>query len=185
MELEITDKFTGNFRRLDQVDVSEFKAKVLALCDADWDAQAWRQKRFDTHSDTQTIELIFDKDFRHDDPTVHEKFIELDCDTLLEPALQSISDYYTGDGYVVRAILVRLKPQGVIPTHIDTGYSLMNCRRIHIPIHSTERVEFIVGGEPQVMKEGELWEINNAREHSVVNKGDQGRVHLIVDWVPI
>jgi hypothetical protein len=34
------------------------------------------------------------------------------------------------------------------------------------------------------MNEGELWEINNAREHSVINHGDGGRVNLIVDWVP-
>jgi quercetin dioxygenase-like cupin family protein len=60
----------------------------------------------------------------------------------------------------------------------------MNCRRIHMPVVSTDQVEFTVGGESQVMKEGELWEINNAREHSVVNKGDDRRVHLIVDWVP-
>ena len=34
------------------------------------------------------------------------------------------------------------------------------------------------------MSQGELWEINNARPHAVVNKGEEGRVHLIVDWVP-
>jgi hypothetical protein len=180
------DKFTGNFRRLDRVDVSEIKTKVLAVTDDDWEAYNFRQNRpKSAQAETQTIPLIFDEDFRHDDPTVHEKFFEFDCDTLLEPILQAVSDYYTGDGYVVRALLVRLQPQGVIPPHIDTGYSLLNCRRIHIPIHSTERVEFTVGGEQRAMKEGELWEINNAREHSVVNRGDQGRVHLIIDWVPI
>ena len=180
------DKFTGNFRRLDQVDVSEIKTKVLAVTDDDWEVYNFRQNRpKSAQAETQTIPLIYDEDFRHDDPTVHEKFFEFDCDTLLEPILQAVSDYYTGDGYVVRALLVRLQPQGVIPPHIDTGYSLLNCRRIHIPIHSTERVEFTVGGEQRAMKEGELWEINNAREHSVVNRGDQGRVHLIIDWVPI
>jgi hypothetical protein len=180
------DKFTGNFRRLDRVDVSEIKTKVLAVTDDDWEVYNFRQSRAKSaQAETQTIPLIFDEDFRHDDPTVHEKFFEFDCDTLLEPILQAVSDYYTGDGYVVRALLVRLQPQGVIPPHIDTGYSLLNCRRIHIPIHSTERVEFTVGGEQRAMKEGELWEINNAREHSVVNRGDQGRVHLIIDWVPI
>jgi quercetin dioxygenase-like cupin family protein len=60
----------------------------------------------------------------------------------------------------------------------------MNCRRIHIPVISTARVEFTVGGEQRVMNQGELWEVNNAREHSVVNKGDESRVHLILDWVP-
>ncbi len=180
------DKFTGNFRLLNQVDVSEIKMKALALTEDDWEAYDWRQNRpRSAQAETQSIPLIFDEDFRHDDPTVREKFFELDCDTLLEPVLRSISDYYTGDGYVVRALLVCLKPQGVIPPHVDAGYSLLHCRRIHIPIFSTERVEFTVGGEQRAMKEGEVWEINNAREHSVVNRGDQGRVHLIIDWVPI
>ncbi len=179
------DKFTGNFRRLDQVDVSEIKTKVLAFSDDDWAAYGWRQNRpRSAQAETQSIPLIFDEDFRHVDPTVLEKYYELDCDTLLEPVIRSVSDYYTGDGYVVRALLVRLKPRGVIPPHIDTGHSLLNCRRIHIPVLSTEGVEFTVGGERRVMKEGELWEINNAREHSVVNRGDKERVHLIIDWVP-
>jgi hypothetical protein len=178
------DKFAGNFRLLGRVDPSTILEKTRLLTDADWAANEWRQNRFDTHADTQTIELIFDTDFRHEDPTPREKYFELGFDTHLEPLIETISNYYTGDGYVVRAILVRLKERGVIPTHVDTGYTLMNCRRIHMPVVSTDQVEFTVGGESQVMKEGELWEINNAREHSVVNKGDDRRVHLIVDWVP-
>ncbi len=180
------DKFTGNFRQLDQVDVSKIKTKVLAFTDEDWEAYSWRQNRLGSaQAKTQSIPLIFDEDFRHDDPTVLEMFFELDCDTLLEAVFRTISDYYTGDGYVVRAFLTRLMPQGVIPPHVDGGYSLLHSRRIHIPILSSGPIEFTVGGEQRLMKEGELWEINNAREHSVVNRGDQERVHLIIDWVPI
>ena len=164
------DKFPGNFRRLDQVDVSEIKSKVLAFTEEEWDAYDWRQNRpRSAQAETQSIPLIFDEDFRHEGPTLREKYFELDCEAMLEPVIQSLSDYYTGDGYVVRALLVRLKPQGVIPPHIDTGFSLLNCRRVHIPVISTEGVEFTVGGEQRVMKEGELWEINNARERRPVS----------------
>ncbi len=169
---------------LGQVDTSAIREKTQSLTEDDWAANDWRQNRFDAHADTQTIELIFDTDFRHEDPTLREKYFELSFDTLLDPVTETIRDYYTGDGYVVRAILVRLKAQGTIPKHVDTGYTLMNCRRIHMPIVSTDKVEFTVGGEQQVMSQGELWEVNNAREHSVVNKGNDCRVHLIVDWVP-
>lgn len=179
------DKFPGNFRQLDQVDVSGIKAKVLSLTDEDWAAYEFRQNRpGSAQVDTESIPLIFDEDFRHESPTVRDKFIEFDCSTLLEPLLQSISDYYTGEGYVVRALLTRLKPHGVIPPHVDQGYSLLHCRRIHIPLVTTDTVAFTVGGEQRAMKEGEVWEINNAREHSVFNQSDQTRVHLIIDWVP-
>ncbi len=169
---------------LGQVDVSAIRETAETLTEDDWEMNDWRQKKFDAHADTQTVQLIFDADFRHESGTPREKYFELGFESLLEPVIDTIRDYYTGDGYVVRAILVRLKAHGAIPQHIDTGYSLMNCRRIHVPVISTGQVEFTVGGEQRVMSQGELWEVNNAREHSVVNKGDESRVHLIVDWVP-
>lgn len=178
------DKFAGNFRLLDVCDVSAIKEKVAALSEADWEAANWRQERFDAHRDTQTIELIFDQDFRHENPTKRDSYFSLDCDRVLASIEESISDYFTGDGYAARVLLVRLKPRGKIPAHVDTGFSLMNSRRVHIPLTSNDRVIFSVGDETRVMKEGELWEINNARIHSVENSSEKGRVHLIVDWVP-
>jgi hypothetical protein len=63
------DKFAGNFRMLGQVDVSAIKEKTQMLTEEDWAADEWRQKRFDTHADTQTVQLIFDADFRHEAAT--------------------------------------------------------------------------------------------------------------------
>jgi hypothetical protein len=42
----------------------------------------------------------------------------------------------------------------------------------------------MVGGDEIAMKEGEVWEINNMREHAVRNDGETSRIHLIVDWAP-
>jgi hypothetical protein len=30
-----------------------------------------------------------------------------------------------------------------------------------------------------------MWEINNLREHFVEYGGDEGRIHLIMDWAPL
>jgi hypothetical protein len=36
------------------------------------------------------------------------------------------------------------------------------------------------------MKEGEIWEINNnEKEHSVENNGNEDRIHLLIDFLPI
>ena len=32
------------------------------------------------------------------------------------------------------------------------------------------------------MKEGDIWEINNSVTHSVQNKSDKDRIHLIIDY---
>jgi hypothetical protein len=175
--------FDGNFRRLGSFDIPELKKKVLALTEADWNASTWRQERFEVHKDTQTIALIFDMDYRHENPTKHEMYFELDCERLLAPFAKTIADSFTGSGYIVRAILIRLKPGGVIDKHVDAGPSLTTGRRIHVPIVSNDRCVFAVGGDAINMGEGEMWEINNTRIHSVWNAGDEGRVHLVIDWV--
>jgi hypothetical protein len=52
-----------------------------------------------------------------------------------------------------------------------------------VPLITNDRVIFSVGGESIGMKEGDIFEVNNRRIHSVVNDGRVGRVHLILDWV--
>lgn len=177
------DKFDGNFRALGRTDVSALKAKAAALVDSDWNREPWRQERFKIHRYTQTIELIFDQDFRHENPTRRDSYFSLGAEALLAPIENLIRDDSGGSGFSVRALLVNLKAGGRIPPHEDTGYSLMAARRVHVPIISHDQVVFTVGGEARVMKEGELWEVNNARIHSVVNDGQADRVHLIIDWV--
>ena len=53
--------------------------------------------------------------------------------------------------------------------------------RMHIPITTDERVEFVVGGNTLVMKEGEAWCIDFSQPHRVTNDSDRDRVHLIID----
>ena len=49
-------------------------------------------------------------------------------------------------------------------------------------------VEFVVGGKRVDMRPGELWALDTSYEHSVRNRSDQVRVHLVAevvanDWV--
>src|SRR2546422_88016 len=49
-------------------------------------------------------------------------------------------------------------------------------------------VEFVVGGKRVDMRPGELWALDTSYEHSVRNRSNQVRVHLVVevvanDWV--
>jgi len=40
-----------------------------------------------------------------------------------------------------------------------------------------------VGEECKNLKYGELWEINNQRQHGVRNLSYEARIHIIIDWV--
>jgi aspartyl/asparaginyl beta-hydroxylase (cupin superfamily) len=54
--------------------------------------------------------------------------------------------------------------------------------RIHIPITTDERVEYIVGSNRLVMNEGEAWCINFSLPHRITNASDKDRVHLVIDF---
>jgi hypothetical protein len=176
--------FDGNFRLLGTADIAALKAKVMAQTEADWGASTWRQKRFEVHKHTQTLELIFDADQHTNNPTKHEKYFSLGCDTLLGPLIKQIAVRYSEPGFIIRAVIVRLSSKSTINRHVDGGPMFANAHRIHVPIETNDKAVFMVGDETLTMKQGEMWEINNMREHFVENGGDVGRIHLIIDWAP-
>lgn len=165
----------------------------MTFSEEDWAAYGARQKLFEVHSATSTIPLLYDEDFRHANPSAWPHFEPLRND--IEPILTSVRRHYNkslaarrlqernGQAYPARIILTRLNPGGVIPPHIDTGYSLTHSHRIHLPVISSENVEFSVDGVAKQLEAGTLWEINNRREHAVNNRGGAARTHLILDWV--
>ena len=188
--------FDGNFSRLGELgdtDLDAIETLVASLDEAEWNADAFRQRRYEVHRDTQTIGLVFDPDFRHTHPTrlpMLERF-----QGAIRPALETVAEHFEststgkaltgryGLGYFVRATLVRLKAGGEIPEHTDNNFSLTHSHRVHVPVTTNPDVAFTVGGETRVLAAGEIVEINNRRPHRVENAGAADRVHLILDFV--
>jgi hypothetical protein len=78
--------------------------------------------------------------------------------------------------------LLRLSPKSEIKEHTDNETSYEEgFFRLHIPILTNEAVIFKVNGEIIPMKHGECWYANFQLPHSVVNGGDEARVHLVID----
>jgi hypothetical protein len=172
----------GNFHYRGLIDIAALRARVSQQSAADWKEDVSRQNTFAPHRLTQSIPLLYDADFRHGNPTAQPKFTAFEAD--LRPVFEFLADVYGPDGISVRCLLTRLGAGLRIPLHRDNGFSLLYSHRIHVPIASNNSVFFTVGGEEIAMKEGEVWEINNTREHAVRNDGETPRVHLIVDWSP-
>jgi hypothetical protein len=170
----------GNFKYKGVVDIGALRARVYRQSDADWEQNTHRQTTFPPHRLTQTIPLLYDADFRHENPTAQPKFAEFEAD--LRPLFQFLAAAYVPGSTGVRCILTRLAAGCGIPLHRDNGYSLCYSHRIHVPIVSNDFVFFTVGREEIAMKEGEVWEINNTRKHAVRNDGGKPRIHLIIDW---
>ncbi len=185
--------FDGDLRKIGDIGVTRFAQQAAKITDADWTADAFRQKTYEVHKQTQTIRLIMDEDGRHRDPTYHSSYQTYK--ELLEPVEIFIRRQFEqtlkakrlrkkhGRGYFIRMILVKLLADGSIPRHVDQGETLAKSHRMHLPIITNEQNLFSVGDTEVHMKAGELWEINNRREHGVVNGGSEDRIHLIIDYV--
>jgi hypothetical protein len=114
------------------------------------------------------------------DPTV-ETFV--DTEHLVKcRAVKEILDVFECKTETVR--FLRLRPGAAIREHRDYKLSFEDgVARIHIPAKTSQGVEFYLDGHLITMNEGEAWYLNFNLPHSVVNKGDEDRIHLVIDCI--
>jgi hypothetical protein len=80
--------------------------------------------------------------------------------------------------------LMRLRPGSAIRPHGDHDLAPeLGHARLHIPVVTNPDVDFRLNGTRVVMKEGECWYLRLSDTHSVVNRGETDRVHLVIDAV--
>ena len=53
--------------------------------------------------------------------------------------------------------------------------------RFHIPVITNKQVEFFLEGEQMHLQEGECWYMNFNLPHSLHNKSNTDRIHLVID----
>jgi hypothetical protein len=82
-----------------------------------------------------------------------------------------------------RSRLMRLAPGASVLEHTDANYFWRNHLRIHIPIVTDPAVSFRCGEREVHMAAGESWTFDNWRRHSVANRSDTTRIHLVIDTV--
>jgi hypothetical protein len=80
--------------------------------------------------------------------------------------------------------LMRLTPGSVIKEHNDPGLAAEDgMARVHIPITTSEAVEFELNRRRVMMAPGSVWYLRLADPHRVTNRGASDRVHLVIDLV--
>lgn len=82
-----------------------------------------------------------------------------------------------------RSRLMRLAPGASVTKHTDAHYFWRDHLRIHIPIITAPDVAFYCDAQEVHMAAGESWTFNNWLEHSVENRSDEARIHLVIDTV--
>ncbi len=80
-----------------------------------------------------------------------------------------------------RVRFMRLAAGSVIHEHIDSYSPTTDEIRLHVPIITNSKVDFIAEGKRAEMLPGECWFLDVNAPHSVANRGDQDRIHLVID----
>ncbi|MEC9415217.1 MAG: aspartyl/asparaginyl beta-hydroxylase domain-containing protein [Pseudomonadota bacterium] len=172
-------------RELGPVDSNALRDAILSLDKSAWGDNTSRQEEFEVHRATESIVMVFVDLERW--PLI-EVTKEVGWDLLSHSALPLMNDiinkFYPPGGTVIRAMAAKLLSGAKILPHDDRHPSFHFGHRIHIPITTNPRVRFMIDGQPYHFKVGEAYEINNQKQHSVMNKGKEDRITFIFDYIP-
>lgn len=175
----------SRLRELGPVDCSALRTAILAQDEAAWHEQLYRQQEYDVHRQTESIVLVFVNLEVWPDIEIHK---EPGWDRLAAAAVPVmhgiIERHYPPGGTIVRAMAAKLLAGGIIAPHVDTHPSFHRGHRIHVPITTNPRVRFMIDGRPHQLQVGQAYEINNQKNHSVMNKGAEDRITFIFDYFP-
>lgn len=78
--------------------------------------------------------------------------------------------------------LLKLEAGALIKEHRDAELAFEKGEvRIHIPVQTNQNVEFILDQERMNLQEGDCWYMNFNLPHSIHNKSNADRIHLVID----
>jgi len=86
-------------------------------------------------------------------------------------------------GFAKKSVrLLRLQAGSRVREHVDRDLGLAAGElRLHVPVTTNDRLEFVVAGRQLKLREGESWYIDFSQPHRIYNGGETDRVHLIID----
>ncbi len=172
-------------RELGAIDMMALSDAILSQEEAAWHEEEYRQQTYHHHSQTQSIVLLFTDGSKWPETNVHkEPGWDRIADVALPVMQEIIKKHYPTGGEVIRAMAARLSAGGKIKSHCDIHESFHCGHRIHVPITTNPRVWFTIDGRPYQFKIGQAYEINNQKQHSVMNKGAEDRITFIFDYIP-
>ena len=172
-----------NLKLYNHFDTSEINKIVSSFSD-EWLINTSRQDEYYPHKETESY-FIYETDI---DWKFNNKYIvslksnNKILNDLIEPIIKYLEELH--DGKRGQVILIKLAANKSIADHKDSGDYLMSVHRHHIAIQTSPNTKFFVGDEEVNMRLGDCWEINNSREHAVINNSNKDRVHLLIDIMP-
>jgi len=174
-----------SIRELGPVDSAALVDAILAQEEMAWHEEEHRQQAYDVHRQTESIVLVFANLDVWPEIEIHKEPGWERLAHLAIPLMHGIIEkHYPPGGAIIRAMAAKLLAGGKIAPHMDTHPSFHRSHRIHVPITTNPRVRFMIDGRPHRFQVGQAYEINNQKNHSVMNKGVDDRITFIFDYIP-
>jgi quercetin dioxygenase-like cupin family protein len=82
-----------------------------------------------------------------------------------------------------RVLIVTMPAGAELKEHRDEGVYAEHYDRVHVALVTNPRAELVCNGEARHIPAGEAWWFDHRAPHTAHNRGDSGRIHLIVDLV--
>jgi hypothetical protein len=80
-----------------------------------------------------------------------------------------------------RCVITRMKPDTRIDSHVDHGSPVAYYQRFHLALNNAPGANFICGDETFCPQTGDLFILDNSKEHEVVNNSTEDRITMIID----
>lgn len=173
------------FVELGEVNVSAIQQELLGYQE-EWLKDTSRQEFYETHESTFAFEVM-SLPYGHNLEkagvcTIKRKMLLQTAQDELASLISFLEDL--SKGKVVRAEFINMKPNSRVRFHKDRSDLLYVSRRFHVPIKTNDQVFFLSEKEYKNLKQGNLYELNNIKYHSVLNQSSENRIHLIIDVLP-
>lgn len=177
---------TTSVRHLGNVDITALVDAVLVIPEAFWDTENEdKPNKFEALDKTRHIVFRF-VDSTRDWRRSHDRPAWLQWRHLLEPVMAAaVRDYGYAHGEFPRVMFARMAPGGVIKPHIDANPAAKWPHKVHVPLLTNDKVEFLVGSAVHQFPVGAAVEVNNLGPHAVYNGGDSDRIHLIFEYYDV
>lgn len=172
-------------KELGSINIEALSDAILSLDEESWKANSYRQQEYRQHSATKSIVLLFTDGEHWPNITITREIGWQLLSSVACPLMDSIlAEHYPPGGNIIRAMVANLPAGQIIEAHVDKHLSFHAGHRIHIPITTNRRVRFTIDGRPYQFQVGQAYELNNQKNHSVMNRGKEDRLTFIFDYVP-
>lgn len=170
-----------HFARIATLDQAPILAALVALQTPFADG-AWRSAvRHTPHQDSDTLEIIGPPTHKPRDlieslDLVPTQFFDVPA---FRECVAAIADMTHGKP--ARAMLIALRPGGLVQQHADGGAYAYATERYHLALQTNAQSVMVVEDESAFFGCGELWWLDKHARHSACNLGDFPRIHMVVD----